>query len=107
MFEVIHYETKAGEDVFAEWIVGLRDQQAAARIAARTARIALGLFGDCKSVGEGVWELKVDWGPGYRVYYAKNGRSVILLLCGGDKRRQNADIMSAKRLWRDWQRRHQ
>ena len=107
MFEVIHYETEAGEDVFAEWIEGLRDQQAAARIAARTARVALGLFGDCKAVGEGVWELKVDWGPGYRVYYAKNGRSVILLLCGGDKRRQNADIKSAKRLWRDWQRRHQ
>ena len=60
MFEVIHYETEAGKDVFAEWIEGLRDQQAAARIAARLARVALGLFGDCKSVGEGVWELKVD-----------------------------------------------
>lgn len=106
MVEVIHYETETGEDVFAEWIESLRDQQAAARIAARTARIALGLFGDCKPVGDGVWELKIDWGPGYRVYYAKKGRSVILLLCGGDKRGQGADIKRAKRLWQDWQWRH-
>lgn len=68
MFAVIHYETETGEDVFANWIESLRDQQAAARIAARTSRVGLGLFGDRKSVGGGVWGLKVDWGPGYRVY---------------------------------------
>jgi len=107
MLEVIHYETEMGEDLFAAWVKGLHDQQAAARIAARTGRLVLGLFGDCKSVGNGVWELRVDWGPGYRVYYAQSGQRVILLLCGGDKRGQSKDIKRAIRLWQDWQRRHQ
>lgn len=105
MIEVIHYQTDAGEDVFAAWIASLRDQQAAARIASRVERICAGLVGDCKPLAEGVWELRVDWGPGYRVYYAQSGRQVILLLCGGDKRRQKADIKRAIALWQDWQRR--
>lgn len=105
MFEVTHYATADGNDVFSDWIAGLRDHQAAARIAARAERIALGLFGDCKPVGDGVWELKIDYGPGYRVYYAKSGKNVILLLCGGDKRGQSADIRRAVEFWRDWQRR--
>lgn len=106
MFEVVHYVDGAGQDVFGHWVNHLRDQMAGARIAARIERLSLGLFGDCKPLAEGVWELRVDWGPGYRVYYAQSGATVILLLCGGDERTQTADIKSAKRLWRDWQRRH-
>ena len=106
MHEVIHYLTDAGRDVFAQWVADLRDQMAAARIAARIERLSLGLFGDCKALGDGVWELRVDWGPGYRVYYACAGSKVVLLLCAGDKRAQQADIKAAKRYWRDWQRRH-
>lgn len=105
MIEVIHYETASGDDLFASWIAGLRDQQAAARIAARLEHLGAGLFGDCKPVAEGVWELRVHWGPGYRVYYAQSGRRVVLLLCGGDKRQQKADIRRAIALWQDWQRR--
>lgn len=73
-----------------------------AKIAARLARVQAGNFGDCKPVGEGVWELRVDWGPGYRVYYAMAGRSVVLLLYGGDKRTQRADIATALENWKDY-----
>lgn len=106
MYNVIHYETDDGEDLFARWLADLKDRQAVARVAARIARLELGLFGDCKPLDAGVWELRVDWGPGYRVYYAQAGRRVILLLVGGDKRRQSGDIQNAIRLWEDWQRRH-
>jgi len=92
-------------DVFAEWISELRDQQAAARIAARIQRLALGLFGDCRPLRKGVWELRVDWGPGYRVYYAQSGERVVLLLAGGDKRTQSADVRRAIEHWQEWQRR--
>ena len=106
MFDVIHYETESGDDPFAHWLKDLRDQQAAARIAARVTRLKLGIFGDCKPLDEGVWELRINWGPGYRVYYAQTGRCVILLLIGGDKRHQSTDIQDAIRMWQDWQRRH-
>ncbi|MGQ0655966.1 MAG: type II toxin-antitoxin system RelE/ParE family toxin [Betaproteobacteria bacterium] len=69
-YEVRHYVTPTGADVFAEWFAAVADRQAQARIQARIDRIERGLFGDCEPVGEGVWELRVDWGPGYRVYYA-------------------------------------
>ena len=103
MFRLIHYTTVADEDVFAAWLTALRDRQAAARIAARLLRLGLGLFGDCKPLGGGVWELRVDWGPGYRVYYALDGAKVVLLLTGGDKRKQAADIARAREFWQDWQ----
>lgn len=64
-----------------------------------------GLFGDCEPVGDGVWELRIDTGPGYRVYYARAGKQVVLLLCGGDKRRQKADIKRAKDYWEDYEKR--
>lgn len=100
-----HYVNAAGADVFAEWFAALADRQAQARIQARLDRIERGLFGDCEPVGEGVWELRIDWGPGYRVYYARAGDRIILLLCGGDKRKQQADIKRAKEYWRDYQER--
>ena len=106
MYEVIHYETPDGTDVFAAWISELRDQQAAARVAARIQRLALGLFGECRPLREGAWELRVDWGPGYRLYYAQAGERVVLLLAGGDKRTQSADIRRAIEHWQEWQRRN-
>jgi putative addiction module killer protein len=74
-------------------------------VAARVARLAAGNFGDCKPLREGVWELRVDWGPGYRVYYALVEQSCVLLLGGGDKRRQAADIRRAVEYWNDYQQR--
>ena len=86
--------------VFAEWIDGLRDVQGRARILVRIERLASGLRGDVKSVGEGVSELRIDCGPGYRVYFKKQGREIIILLAGGDKNTQDKDIKTAIRLAR-------
>jgi putative addiction module killer protein len=95
MYELRHYVDQAGEDLFAQWLDKLRDRQVQARIAARLTRLQNGNFGDCKFVGDGVWELRVDWGPGYRVYYAIESKRAILLCEGGDKRTQEADIARA------------
>lgn len=103
MYKLKHYTTITGVDLFAQWLDSLRDQQASARIAARLLRLQNGNFGDCRAVGEGVWELRIDWGPGYRVYYAVAGQRVVLLCEGGDKRTQPADIDRAIARWREWQ----
>ena len=88
-------------DVYVQWLDGLRDIHARARILARTERLAGGNPGDVKSVGEGVSEMRIDYGPGYRVYYKKHGREVVILLAGGDKRSQASDIKTALRLARN------
>jgi putative addiction module killer protein len=88
-------------DVFASWLAELKDAKAKARILARLESITHGNLGDAKSVGAGVRELRVHFGPGYRVYFAQTGRIVLLLLCGGDKSTQRRDIERAKRLLRD------
>ncbi len=105
MYELRHYISSDGQDLFARWLDGLKDRQAQARVAARLIRLNNGNFGDCKLVGEGVWELRVDWGPGYRVYYAIEGKRVILLCDGGDKRSQSTDIARAIERWKEWQQR--
>ena len=105
MFELRHYTTPAGDDLFAHWLDGLKDRQVQARIAARIVRLNNGNFVDCKPIRDGVWELRIDWGPGYRVYYAIQNQRVILLCEGGDKRTQAADIKRAVERWQDWQRR--
>ena len=74
------------------------------RSRARGLRVVAGNFSDCKPVAEGVWELRIDWGPGYRVYYAQAGKRLVLLLTGGDKRKQQADIAAAVSYWNDWKR---
>jgi putative addiction module killer protein len=94
-YEIRHFCSADGADVFGEWFDGLRDRHAKERIAVRVDRLALGLFGDAKPLREGVRELRIDYGPGYRVYYAIAGRSIVLLLCGGDKRGQRPDITRA------------
>lgn len=86
---------------FAKWIDELRDIRARARVQARIERLVIGHTGDAKPVGEGVSELRIDYGPGYRVYFKKQGRSVVILLAGGDKRTQSRDIKTALRLARD------
>lgn len=83
---------------YARWFKKLRDQQARARIDVRIRRLSLGNPGDARAVGEGVLELRIDYGPGYRVYYIHRGRSVVILLAGGDKRTQDRDIRAAKEL---------
>ncbi|MBN1974009.1 MAG: type II toxin-antitoxin system RelE/ParE family toxin [Sedimentisphaerales bacterium] len=88
-------------EIFARWIDSLSDIRARARILVRIERLSLGNPGDVKSVGDGVLELRIDYGPGYRVYYKKIGQTVIILLAGGDKKKQNKDIKLAQRLARN------
>ena len=88
-------------ETFAQWLDGLRDVRARARVQVRIERLAAGNAGDVEPVGEGVSELRIDYGPGYRVYFKKHGREVLILLAGGDKRTQSADIKTALRLARN------
>jgi putative addiction module killer protein len=105
MVEIRHYVTLDGKDVYLDWIRKLRDTTARIAIDRRVNRIELGNLGDHKFCRDGVWELRIDVGPGYRVYYAFSGSELVLLLCGGDKRTQSVDIDRACNFWQDWQRR--
>jgi putative addiction module killer protein len=89
-------------ETFRRWRLGLRDERARALIASRLDRLAYGHAGDARSVGDGVSELRVHHGPGYRIYFARRGSAVILLLCGGDKGSQTRDVRAAKRLLVEW-----
>lgn len=89
-------------ETFRKWRLRLRDQRARAAIASRLDRMAYGLAGDVKPVGQGVSELRIDYGPGYRIYYVKRDETIIILLCGGDKSTQAKDIKTAKRLAAEW-----
>jgi putative addiction module killer protein len=86
--------------VYNKWFIGLRDNQAQYRIGVRIRRLAMENPGDVRPVGEGLFEMRIDYGPGYRVYYKDTGREIIVLLCGGDKRTQQADITEAKKIAR-------
>ncbi len=105
VIEVRHYVAPSGKDVFDEWLTRLADPRAQAKIATRINRLALGNSGDCKPLRGGVFELRIDWGPGYRVYYGVLGRVCILLLCGGDKRKQTSDIERAIRYLKNYRER--
>lgn len=102
--EVRHYLTPDGRDPFADWLRRLRDRRAAAAIMLRVGRLERGLFGDCKPVGGGVSELRIDVGAGYRVYFGRIGDRIVVLLCGGDKGRQDDDIARAKGNWTAYRR---
>ena len=84
--------------VFSDWLKGLRDINARARIMVRIRRLELGNPGDVKALGGGVSEMRIDYGPGYRVYFAQQGKTIVILLCGGDKRTQQADIATAQQM---------
>jgi len=98
------YVTEDGREPFSDWLRSLRDIKARAKIRVRLDRVILGNHGDCHGVGEGVQELRIDYGPGYRVYFAQEGATILLLLCGGDKSMQNKDIETAKRYWVEYRR---
>jgi putative addiction module killer protein len=89
--------------VYSKWIKNLRDERARYRINARIERLKQGNPGDVEPAGEGISEMKIDYGPGYRVYYKDTGREIIILLCGGDKRTQQADIANAKKIARQYE----
>ena len=89
-------------EVFRAWREGLRDKRVRGILAKRLTRLAYGLYGDVKPVGEGVSELRIDYGPGYRVYFKRQGNTLIFLLCGGDKRSKDDDIKLAKQLAKKW-----
>ena len=102
-YQIKYYQQEDGSVPFNEWLDGLRDATAVARVRIRLSRLRLGLFGVVKPLGEGVVEVKIDYGPGYRVYYALSGNKVILLLIGGDKSTQRKDVSTAKRYWKNYQ----
>jgi putative addiction module killer protein len=99
---VRRYRAPDGAEPFTRWLEGLDDVKAKALVLVRIERLALGAFGDVKPLREGVSELRIDHGPGYRVYFAREGATEVLLLCGGDKRRQDRDIKRAIDLWREY-----
>lgn len=98
MIEVREYITHAGKAPYSGWLASL-DRSVGIRVTARIGRIQNGNFGDSKSVGGGVFELRLDFGPGYRVYFGREGDTLVILLGGGDKDSQSRDIQSAKELW--------
>jgi len=102
--ELVEYETENGRCPFSEWLDGLKYIAARAIIRKRLNRIRIGNFGHTRSVGEGVFELKIDFGPGYRVYYGLDGDTLVVLLCGGDKGSQERDIRKATEYWQDYRR---
>ena len=102
MIEVRKYIDSCGRCPLDRWLCNLPNRIGQARIRTRIDRLALGLEGDWKSVGEGVRELRIPAGPGYRVYYAWDGPTLVLLLCGGDKSSQDRDIAAALAYWRDY-----
>lgn len=106
MIEVRRYQDVDGAVSLTDWLADLRDARARAKLEIRFRRVSLGIFGDIKPVGEGVLELREDIGPGYRVYIGRHGVALVILLCGGDKRSQDADIKRAKEYWLDWKRRN-
>jgi len=95
MHEILHYVDASNNDIFQEWLNDLRDRTARIAVQRRVDRLARGNVGDCKFCRDGVWELRIDTGPGYRVYYATVGKAIVLLLSAGDKRTQKADINKA------------
>lgn len=102
MLEVAHYISPEGKDLIGDWLEGLRDRKAEIAIARRLNRLPSGNFGDHKSVGSGVSELRIDTGAGYRVYFGRHRTELIILLCGGDKSTQRVDVAKAQELWSLW-----
>lgn len=100
--ELIHYTDAGGADLFGQWLQTLSDTTTRAAIAARLIRLRLGLFGDCKPLGDGLWEQRTHYGPGFRVFYTVESGRVVLLLAGSDKSEQAAAIKTARKRLKDW-----
>jgi putative addiction module killer protein len=101
LVEILLYR-QGRSNPFSKWLASLGDARAVGVVRSRLNRIRLGNFGDCKSVGGGVEELRIDFGPGYRVYYGREGSLVVVLLCGGSKKSQARDIVTAQREWKEY-----
>ena len=104
LVEIRYYQTRSKQCPFRQWLDSL-DGQTRKRADARLTRLERGHFGDTEPIGGGVFELKLDVGPGYRIYFGRAGQLVVILLCAGDKKGQSADIRKAQILWRDYLRR--
>lgn len=104
-WDIREYLRPDGKCPFRNCLRSLKDAKTRARIRVRINRIRLGNFGDCKSVGSGVSEFRIDYGPGYRVYFGRVGEKIVLLLCGGTKKNQEKDIKLAKEYWYDYKKR--
>ncbi len=102
--EILEYLDRAGNSPFSKWFQDL-DVHAAAKVTTAMARLSLGNVSNTKSISAGVMELKIDFGPGYRVYFGKDGELIVILLGGGTKRRQDTDIAAAHKRWRDYKQR--
>lgn len=100
--QVIVYANEHAKEPFTEWLYSFRDVMVRKRILARISRLEQGNYGDCEPVGEGVSELRLFFGAGYRVYFAEHGNEIVVLLCGGDKSSQNKDIQQAKVYWKEY-----
>lgn len=100
---VIVYQNAAGNEPFTEWLNSLRDRTTRRRILQRLLRVQSGHYGDFKPVGGGVNELRLFFGPGYRIYFGEDGDTLVILLCGGDKDSQSQDIVQAQAYWREYQ----
>jgi putative addiction module killer protein len=103
--EIRLYITSDGRIPFKEWFDSLRDRKARVRIKLRLDRVEQGNLGDCRSVGAGIFELRIDYGPGYRVYFGQIGSTIVLILYGGDKSTQEQDISKARDYWREYEER--
>lgn len=103
--EIQNYLTGEGRSPYEEWLDSMRDTKARDKIDNRLRRVKLGNLGDYAGVGQGVLELRINYGPGYRVYFGQVGTTIVLLLCGGDKSTQAQDIRKAQEYWRDYERR--
>lgn len=104
MLDLRYYLTSGGDSPFEDWFSGL-DETAAAKVSVAIARLGQGNTSNAKGVGEGVLEYRIDWGPGYRVYFGRDGEALVILLTGGAKQRQARDIARAKVFWSDYRRR--
>jgi len=104
MIELCYYLTEDGRSPFEDWFSGL-DTAAAAKVSVALVRLEMGNLSSVKPVGESVLEYRIDWGPGYRVYFGRDGGVLVILLCGGTKKRQERDLETAKTLWADYKRR--
>jgi putative addiction module killer protein len=103
--QILNYQTPDGTQPFQAWFDGLRDAAAQGIALARLERVKAGNLGNCKSVGHGVMELKIDFGPGYRIYFGQDGSTLVILLCGGDKASQTRDVNDAQEYWADYEQR--
>ncbi len=100
--KIITYTTSSGKSPLEDWLRKLGDKRSKARILNRIDRLRLGNFGDCKSIGDGVFELRIHFGPGFRVYFGLIGQEIVVLLCGGDKSSQSKDIATATEYWKEY-----